>query len=184
MSFYVKPNDVFPTINLKPRGSDPLNPWLKSKGSATHPPRQDSETQMSGGEVLARLLLGAASGLEEARVRKISAACGNSILALAFAFSEEGPARGCRCLSRNIVRSESPALVTGIIYDLDAGRDFDDATDKLSEERFTAYLEGCVSGRNDESTVDKRAGQQSEPVLTLEQKAAAFFPDPVKPSYT
>lgn len=185
MSFYVRPGDVVRPIHLKPRSSDQLNPWPIETAAVVSRPSQgssgkNSAREMSGVEILGKILLGAAQGLEDAKIKKISSACGKNNLTFAFAFTEEGPAKACECLSRKIVRSEGPESISRMIADIDAGRGFDELVERLPEEKFTQYLESCVSSSGAASP-----SPQTQPIkqLTLEQKAAAMFPDPVKPSY-
>lgn len=199
MSFYVKPNDIFPTINLKPRNIDRLRPWLSETATVASRPSQSSGGQnstreMSGVEILGKVLFGAAKGLEDAQIKKLSSSCKNSALTFVFSFSTEGPAATCQCLSRKIVRLSGPNVVSRIVEDIDAGRDFDDAIDIVPEDKLNNYLESCISspgaaasspsnGASSGTAVGGPAQEQPKPELTLEQQAAALFPDPVKPSY-
>jgi hypothetical protein len=195
MSFYDKPNDIFPTFNLKPRSSDRLSPWPNAAASLASPSQDNKRDQVNAAVIIGKTVLGAAKGLEDAKVRKLSPACTKSVLTFAFAFTEEGPAKACGCVSRKIIRGENPDVVSSIVSDIDAGRDFDDATEKITEENFTKYLESCTSSPSSASSssqngagtsgdaADAHSQALSEPELTLEQQAAALFPDPVKPSY-
>ncbi len=144
MSFGVIPNDVYPTFNLTPRGSDRLNPW--PGGSA--PPATaatKSQPEMSDLEIAARIMLGAAKGLEDGKVRKISNGCAASSLVFVFSFSKEGPAQACDCLSRQIVRGEPANVVSGLISRIDAGADFDALIEELPHPNLERYLESCIS---------------------------------------
>ncbi len=144
MSFGVIPNDVYPTYNLTPRGSDRLNPW---PGGSAQPASAATKSQpeMSDLEVAARIIVGAAQGLEDGKVRKVSEACAASSLVFVFSFSKEGPAQACDCFSRQIVRGEPANVVSGLITRIDAGADFDALTDELPQQNLERYLESCIS---------------------------------------
>lgn len=144
MSFGVIPNDVYPTFNLTPRGSDRLNPWPGGSSQAAKT-TTTSQSEMSDLEVAARILMGAAQGLEDGKVRKVSEACESSSLVFVFSFSKEGPAKACECFSRQIVRREPGHVVSDLIANIDAGADFDDLTDELPQQNLERYLESCIS---------------------------------------
>ncbi|PHR61436.1 MAG: hypothetical protein COA43_03565 [Robiginitomaculum sp.] len=176
MSFAVKPNDAFPTFNLKPRGSDQLVPWLR-KASSGAPSSSSQNTGMNGIEVAARILLGAAQGLEDAKIKKLSSACESSVLVFAFTFSKEGPVAACKCLSQQIVRFEPANVVSGIISRIDAGADYETAMESIPEAHFEKYMGACVSTSKPKSTSVKKIE------LTFEQQALVLFPDPSNSFY-
>ena len=144
MSFGVIPNDVYPTYNLTPRGDINLLAWpAVSARQATAPSKSEPET--SNLEVAARIMIGAAQGLEDGKVRKLNKACRSSSLVWVFNFSNEGPAQACECFSRQIVRGEPSGFVTDLIARIDAGADFDDETEKIPEQNLERYLKSCIS---------------------------------------
>lgn len=145
MSFGVIPNDVFPTFNLKPKGSDALNVWPSAGTGQAAVARSESKPEMSGLEVAARIAIGAAKGLEDGKVRKLAASCEDSALVFVFSFSQEGPAKACECFSRQIVRGEPSAVVSRLIAEVEAGGDFDAATENLPRQNVERYLERCIS---------------------------------------
>jgi hypothetical protein len=144
MSFGVIPNDVFPEYHLEPKGSDALNAWPAGAVQQAAVPTE-SKSEMSGLEVAARIAIGAAQGLEDGKVRKLSKSCGKSALVFVFNFSKEGPAKACECFSRQIVRGEPSSVVSRLIAEVDSGPDFDAAVDKLPAQNVERYLESCIS---------------------------------------
>ncbi len=145
MSFGSIPNGNGPTFNLKAKGSDRLFPW--AVGVAATPPSASTQQEdtMSNAEVAAKIFIGAAQGLEKGKIRKLAGVCEKSVLAFAFSFSKEGPARACECIGRNVVRNESPGVVSAMIADIDADRGFDAAFNRLSEANLERYMESCVT---------------------------------------
>ena len=150
MSFGVIPNGNWPTYNLKARGSDILAPWpaLTATPSAKASPAPVNKSSMSNAEVAAKIILGAAQGLEDGKIRKLAAECESSMLTIAFAFTKEGPAVACKCIASNVVKKEPSNIVSGMIADIDAGRDFDAVFERIPEANFERYLESCATPAN------------------------------------
>ncbi|MEQ8207925.1 MAG: hypothetical protein RIA65_17240 [Woeseia sp.] len=149
MSFGVIANGNWPTYNLTARGSDLLMPWPATSAtpSASAPSTSNSSSSntMSNAEIAARILLGAAKGLEDGKIRQIASVCESSILTMAFAFSKEGPTQACNCIATNIVKQEPSAVVSGMITDIEADRDFDTVYGRIPEANFERYLESCIT---------------------------------------
>lgn len=152
MSFGVIPNGNWPTYNLNARGSDLLMPWPASSitPSASEPRTSSSSSSnaMSNVEIAARILLGAAKGLEDGKIRQIASVCESSILTMAFAFSKEGPTQACKCIATNIVKQEPATVVSGMIADIEADRDFETVYGRVPEANVEGYLESCITPLN------------------------------------
>ncbi|MEQ8301261.1 MAG: hypothetical protein RH945_12035 [Hyphomonas sp.] len=145
MSFAVMPNDVFPEIKLKPQRNDHLIPWTSDApqtvgGQSGQTGAQDQSTDL---ETAAKIILGAAQGLEDGKVRKVSPVCQRD-LAFLFAFSSQSPKQACDCIGREIVRSETGERMSRVLSALEAGGDMDDIADIISEPRLERHMETCI----------------------------------------
>lgn len=145
MSFGVKPGGSAPTINLTPKASDQLVSWPVKTAQAHAAPAQKPDNGMSDLEILARVIAGAADGLQKGKIRKLVGVCENSVLTFAFAFSKEGPAVACECIAGNIVRRQPDSTVERMLADVDTGKDFDTVYGHITESDLEAYMESCLT---------------------------------------
>ncbi len=143
MSFGVVPNGSWPHFDLKPEGSGYLHPWPASITTQTpSTPKQDDS--MSNAEIAGNVLLELSRAIENGKIGKVARVCEKSVLTLAFAFSNEGPAQACKCIATNIVRKESSSIVDRMISDIDANKDFEAVYGHVTEANLERHMENCL----------------------------------------
>ena len=150
MSFGVIPNGLAPVFNLTPRDNTPLVAWPFFRSGPNPPvskPAPQSGSTTSDLENLAKIIQGAAQGLEKGRIRKLAGSCEKSSLVMLFAFTKETPAQACNCIATRTIREEPAPRVNQMLADVDAGRDFDTVYGRVPEANFEKYVEGCATTR-------------------------------------